>query len=62
MTDEEIRSVFEEWFSEEYSSEMRRGLHGRSAFSFKMHDGEYVSDRVRNDFKVWCAAYKRMNK
>lgn len=62
MTDEELTTSFEAWYTEEYEWEMRRGGLGRTGLHLRKHDGEYVSDRVRNDFKVWCTAIKRMNK
>lgn len=62
MTREEMMTEFEAWYTEEYSWELRRGGLGRAGLHLKKHDGLYLSDRVRNDFKVWCAAYKRMNK
>lgn len=60
ITDEGYRVAFEAWYSEEYAWEMKRSAPGRGGVSLKQYNGEYVSDRTKNDFKVWCAAMKRM--
>ena len=61
MTHEEIKAAFEAWYSEEYSFQMRRGA-GRAGHHLKQYEGEYISDHARDNFKVWCAACKRMMK
>lgn len=62
MTAEEIKTAFEEWYTEEYSSSIRRGMRGRASIHLQQYEGEYISDHARNDFKVWTAAIKRMSK
>lgn len=66
MTSEEITQAFEEWYSEEYSFQIRRGAAGRAGLHLRKYEGEYVSDHARNDYKVWCSAMceaaKRMSK
>lgn len=62
MTDEEIKAAFEAWYKEEYSFQIWRGGRGRSCRHLETYEGTYISDLTANDFKVWCAAYKRMNK
>lgn len=51
---------FEAWWKEQYAWEMKRAVAGRGDYGLKVHNGEYVSDRVRNDYKVWHAAMERM--
>lgn len=60
MTEAELKSSFEEWYSNEYAWEMKRSAPGRGGVSLKQYDGEYVSDKTKNDYKVWCAAMRRM--
>lgn len=62
MTEAEMKSSFEEWYSNEYAWEMKRSAGGRGGCSLKQYNGEYVSDHATNAHKVWCAAIKRMQR
>jgi hypothetical protein len=62
MTHEELTESFEAWYAEEYSHSIKRGARGRAGCHLTQFDGEYISDHARDNFKVWCAAIKRMVK
>lgn len=62
MTHEELTESFEAWYKEEYEWSMKRGSTGRSGMHLKQYENEYISDHARDNFKVWCAAMKRMMK
>lgn len=60
MDTEEIKAIFEQWYKAEYL--IREGARGRASRHLMQYDGEYISDHAAECYKVWCAAYKRMNK
>jgi hypothetical protein len=62
MTIEEMMETFEDWYAEEYSHSIKRGARGRASNHLAKYEGEYISDHAKDNFKVWCAAIKRMVK
>ena len=53
---EQMRSEFEAWFRENYSSSINAGRTGFSLTRFADHPHQYEEDRAHHDCRVWLAS------
>lgn len=55
-----MNESFENWYSDVYEWEIKRGSRGQTGKHLTKYDGDYISNHARDNFKVWCAAMSRV--